>query len=465
MHLSAGPRRDGTVLVLSSFATDAFEPEYDGLKRKNEGMFNFAMLTSDGVAVAINHTGTDFCSRSIPLSITDATAGTYVLSVESVVTLSGINTLTLEDRFLHTSVNLMAESDYSFSITADPATSGANRFVLHLDRPALGGSVSGVVSGSCGERVEIILNNPERGVFYSILDQNDNEIVSPVECTEEELMLVVDPEKLVDGTNVVRVKAFFPGCSSLILPGEISFSYYHPANVSINDLFICSGENATIQAVATSTVSSFVWFRDEEKIRDIEGSTLQTGAVMNEQYYSVYAVQPDGCTGNKAYITVHPVSLETPVIQYFSDTLFTSALSVEYEWRRDDVLVEKSSNNYFIPLENGMYSVAIRSGDCFRISQSVEVDGVNDLTGFSCSVYPNPTLDGNVTVRFNSPDQEAMTITITDLPGRLIFRKAYSSSEWNKAIPLELSNGARKGVYIIAIEQGARKRIVKLIVG
>jgi hypothetical protein len=464
LYLSAGSKSDGAVLVLSSFASDTFEAEYDGLKRKNEGIFNFSTLTSDGVAVAINHTGTDFCSRSIALSIADAAPGTYVLSVESVLTLSGINTLTLEDRFLHTSVNLMAQNDYSFSITADPATSGSNRFVLHLDRPALGSSLSSIVSGSCGEPLEITLKDPERGVFYAILDQNNNEVVSAVESTGQNLTLVLDPEKMVDGTNVVRVKAFLPGCTSLIVPGEISFNYYHPANVSVDDLFVCSGESAKIQARAPGTASSFVWFRDDEKIRGVEGSTLQTLPVMYEQYYSVYAVQPDGCAGEKAYATVHPVSLETPVIQYLSDTLFTTAASDEYEWHHDNVLVEKNSKNFFVPLKNGMYSVAIRSGDCYRISQNIEVDALNEPSDFSCSVYPNPALTGNFTIRFNSPDQQPMVLTIADLAGRLILRKVYSSSEWKKAIPLELSNKARKGVYIIAIEQGARKKIIKLIV-
>ena len=80
---------------------------------------------------------------------------------------------------------------------------------------------------------------------------------------------------------------------------------------------------------------------------------------------------------------------------------------------------------------------------------------------FGLTVYPNPN-SGNFTVRFDNPTSEETKIEVYDMRGRRIFENTYTNQGvFNENIQL---NNAQAGIYLVTIEDGARKVTKKIVV-
>lgn len=71
-------------------------------------------------------------------------------------------------------------------------------------------------------------------------------------------------------------------------------------------------------------------------------------------------------------------------------------------------------------------------------------------------VYPNPCIDGKVTIEFN--DQEITEIRLTNIAGKEVFLKKFQFAEHKKQIQL---NEIPNGIYIIRIITSDQNQIVK----
>ncbi len=464
--LSGGTRKDVAAIVISATASDEFERDRDGVKIKNNGMFNLSSLTSDNVSVAINHIGDEFCAREIGLDITDASPGTYSLSVDDVSKLSAIESVNLIDNFSNTTFDLSNGGVYHFSITADPLSSGASRFDLILSRSSIDLSIVSEVIAPCGSPATIRLKNTQPGATYGIYSATGVEIASMEDSPGGDLDFVIPFANLQNGMNSFVAKASLPGCSSAELPQNVSFEYYHAPVVTASDVTVCSGETATLSVASSSTNVTYEWYLDGVPVEGITGASLMTSSVTEELYYSVVAFQPNGCKGPEAFVVVSPLAIEEPVISQNGDLITVNIPNAHYEWFRNGVSVGSTTVPSFDFNGGGAYSVTVSLGGCSRTSGEFIVTGISGEANaeFRAAVYPNPVVGGAFYLRFTSVSQKDVSVTIIDIAGRKVTSGQYTSSRWSAPIAFNEENQTAPGVYFINVVQDGKRKILKLVI-
>ena len=93
-------------------------------------------------------------------------------------------------------------------------------------------------------------------------------------------------------------------------------------------------------------------------------------------------------------------------------------------------------------------------------SQTVTLDSESfGLDNFS--LYPNPN-NGSFTIQFNSNSGNEIKVNVHDIRGREIFNKSFDNNGlFNEN--LQLSN-VQSGVYLVTVEDGARKEVKKIVI-
>ncbi|PLW92591.1 MAG: hypothetical protein C0592_10080, partial [Marinilabiliales bacterium] len=92
-------------------------------------------------------------------------------------------------------------------------------------------------------------------------------------------------------------------------------------------------------------------------------------------------------------------------------------------------------------------------------SNCVQITGVNIIEngfGNNLLLYPNPT-DGNFSIDLGE-NYQTVTITLTDLAGKTI-----RSNTYNDCQLLDLSIEEPTNVYLIVIESGNKKAVIRLV--
>jgi hypothetical protein len=81
---------------------------------------------------------------------------------------------------------------------------------------------------------------------------------------------------------------------------------------------------------------------------------------------------------------------------------------------------------------------------------------INDLV-----VYPNPN-NGNFNIQFTSNSGNEIKVNVHDVRGREIFAKSYNNNGlFNESLEL---NNVQSGVYLVTVQDGARKEVKKIVV-
>lgn len=120
---------------------------------------------------------------------------------------------------------------------------------------------------------------------------------------------------------------------------------------------------------------------------------------------------------------------------------------------------------------NGNWSLTINDyfqGDTGTLnSWSVEVCYIQatlDSESFGLdnfTLYPNPN-NGNFTIQFNSNTGNEIKVNVHDVRGREIFAKSYNNNGLiNESLQL---NNVQSGVYLVTVQDGARKEVKKIVV-
>ncbi len=128
-------------------------------------------------------------------------------------------------------------------------------------------------------------------------------------------------------------------------------------------------------------------------------------------------------------------------------------------------------NNYVGSTINGNWKLR------FRDTQSGDTGSINSWAVQICSsqyvlstpevglsnfvVYPNPN-NGTFTVEFTSQSQNDITIMVHDIRGRVVYNNKFANSGlFSGNINL---NNAEQGVYLVTVQDGARKETRKIVV-
>ncbi|AEA43799.1 T9SS type A sorting domain-containing protein [Fluviicola taffensis] len=129
--------------------------------------------------------------------------------------------------------------------------------------------------------------------------------------------------------------------------------------------------------------------------------------------------------GCDSVITIHlivkPIVDATTTLN--NDLSITANTSNEvYQWINciDSAFINNANEQIFVPLENGSYAVIVTNQEgCSATSDCVEIEnlGLEDLFSNQIKLYPNPCVDGKLTIEGSVP---ILGITVLDINGMLL---------------------------------------------
>lgn len=421
VSLKQGSLSDDAYLVFSSAATDHFDNDSDGLKRSNEGMFNLSTLAGASSA-AVNYLSDSFCSKTVALNIDQVSPGSYALTFAGVQSLTGLGDISLTDQYTGNSI-AVSGNPYSFSITADPSTYGTNRFSLTFSRHQLNiGNPQVSAEDVCsGDFASVIIASAQAGVDYVAIDANDQLLSDVVQAETETVSLQIPIGNLHQGTNHIRVRAGFPGCTSQLLTSEVDMVVTTPFEViTVGDVSVCHGDQVMLQASGVPEGGHYQWMDENDvPIDSVTDGTLLTNPVISETIIKVGGVLSNGCQSEWKTIHLYADTLEVPVITLYNDTLFVQ-VEANYLWTRNGTVIEGATNPYYVPAGSGIYGVIVSRMGCSK--QATPFDYVIDP---GCQI--NTTAPA-VSAEDNCGDEVVM-ITISDSQSGVIYSALNSANE------------------------------------
>jgi hypothetical protein len=132
ISLNSDLHTDKAVVHFNEKALAEFDSEFDAYKLKNL-IFNLSTLTNEGANLAVNVLPKSSCTSSIRLNITNIDPGTYALSFEGLGSFDNLRSMVLTDNFTGKSEKISESTVYSFEVTSDGKSFGAERFSLGFD--------------------------------------------------------------------------------------------------------------------------------------------------------------------------------------------------------------------------------------------------------------------------------------------------------------------------------------------
>jgi hypothetical protein len=464
LRLKSGETEDAAIVSLTEFANDEFEPELDGKKQANKGMFNLSTLSSNDHALAINNLNDAYCSKSIKLNITDAPAGKYTLFLEDISSLSGVGSITLVDNFAKEHLDFLEAAQYSFEITADDLSFGNNRFELLLERPQHDLSLTARTESACGAEGKIILNGSQRGAIYAVIDSKGRH-VAVENGTGGELHFTVEKEYLKEGSNSFSIETSFKGCQAHNLPGVVVIEFANAPYVMSSDVSVCKGEKARIEVSSSLPDVAYRWYTASgTEIKGAVDNVFESEPVEAETFLFVSAESANGCQGPKQIIILTPEEVETPELRLISDTLLTATVAGYYIWSLNGEELAVTGQPFYPARSNGQYTVTCVSGGCIKMSSVFEVTSFEKGDISSISLYPNPATSDNIFLKGRMDRDQVVKITIIDLMGKEVFNTVKEGSLLEDGLQVVPAMRLKAGIYFLILEENSRKRKIKFII-
>ena len=172
-------------------------------------------------------------------------------------------------------------------------------------------------------------------------------------------------------------------------------------------------------------------------------------------------IGPNNCDSTVTVnITVQNV-IDVSVTQT-DETLTSNQNGADYKWLDCDngnTMIPTETNQAYTATSNGNYAVEVTVGSCIDTSSCISIittEIIENTFRSSIQIYPNPT-DGNFSLDLGE-SYKATTITLTDLNGKLIQSKDYNESQ---LLNLKLKQPA--GIYLLIIESGNEKAVIRLV--
>ena len=126
---------------------------------------------------------------------------------------------------------------------------------------------------------------------------------------------------------------------------------------------------------------------------------------------------------------------------------------------------QNSAGNWGVYFKDGVVDGSSGTFNTFTIqlcySELVPVLSNDSFESFDFVLSPNPN-NGNFNIQFNSTTGNEIKINVHDIRGREIFNKSYQNNGlFNESLEL---NNVQSGVYLVTVQDGARKEVKKIVV-
>lgn len=299
-------RMDELVLQFLEEATDAADASYDAFKLRNT-FINFSSLSSDGKELAINRMGMISCSKEIPLSLKNVTAGAYGFTFTEFDSFTSDVEIRLLDNFTGNSFLVTEENPtYNFTVTTDPNTFGVNRFKLFVGVPGAVTSLPLLSTPACvGTTGAVTIQGAQAGVSY--FATINGAIVSPqASGTGQDLELSINAANLSAGGNTIVVMSQRPGCDPVPMDQAVTLDAFTvPTITEATGASICGAGQVQIAATGSEGTAGFQWFESADATEAIAGQTsavFMTPSIQKTKTYYVSAVNQLGCASPRVAV-------------------------------------------------------------------------------------------------------------------------------------------------------------------
>jgi hypothetical protein len=208
--------------------------------------------------------------------------------------------------------------------------------------------------------------------------------------------------------------------------------------------------NATSGTDTRTECNSYTW---------IDG--INYSANNNTATFNIVGGATNGCDSLVTLdLTINNV---TDITTSSSGAIITANnLGATYQWLDCDnsnATIPGEAGQSYTAVANGNYAVELTENGCIDTSACVNIITTAILEnnfGSEFNIYPNPT-KGNFSVDLDKT-YNSILITITDLSGRLIESKEYNGT---KLLNLKIDEPA--GIYLLKIETGNQKAVIRLV--
>jgi len=160
-------------------------------------------------------------------------------------------------------------------------------------------------------------------------------------------------------------------------------------------------------------------------------------------------------------VTITPIDNGITQVDAVTLSADASAAAYTYQWVDCDngnAPVNGATNQTFTPTVAGSYACIIENGFCTVTTACLasSVGILENSFGIPLTLFPNPT-DGDFSIDLGENTQLA-TVTMTDLSGKVIQSTRHSSEQ---LLNLKIEEPA--GVYLLVIESGDKKAVIRLV--
>ncbi|WP_028981486.1 T9SS type A sorting domain-containing protein [Sporocytophaga myxococcoides] len=201
---------DETLVRLSADADTSFNEEFDAYKLLNSGNCPSIFTQLNGVDYAVNSIAEEFNSVEIPLVVSAASAGNYLISVSDLGSIGDEYNIFLTDKQFDKTQNLRTSPNYSVYINQNE---NPERFYLTLEKArtdvvtGVNGGPSKNLSLYCFDK-KIFINLPESAntsLNLSISDVSGNQVLDNKELPIGDSTIVYNVADLKPGMYLVSV--------------------------------------------------------------------------------------------------------------------------------------------------------------------------------------------------------------------------------------------------------------------
>ena len=240
-----------------------------------------------GKSLALNYLPSIPCGYALPLVAKDIKVGSFTFNFDQIGVLAAYNII-LNDIFLNTSINVTENPTYAFTVTSDPASKSAERFVLNFSdqEAALDLLVDSEVAICGSSPAKVKVYNSQPGVLYFAQFQNST-VSDTLIGNGSDLELSVISSAMIVGNNTVNFKGI-KACSNAM------FSLTQSTTVVKNNNYTPAKIVSNGNTLTSNYTEGNQWFFNGE---EITGATYQNYEANESGLYSL-VVTVGGCTAN-----------------------------------------------------------------------------------------------------------------------------------------------------------------------
>lgn len=405
-------RKDALVIRFKDGATKQLDEELDALKYSND-FINFSSHNG-AEKYAINTLPNFDCTDSVGLSIDRFSNGTYTFNFETLENIDNAYTITLYDAFADSLILVAPQTTYSFEVSSNGTSKGANRFKLYLTKPTVGSEVQAslVKPEICiSENLQIAIANSQSGVYYYFLASGDT-LGSPIMGNGDEVLFNIPATHLGLGLTTLDLYASNSSCNAIAIPEMLSVEVIDvPTFAGSFDVITCLNQQVELQ-VSSPEASSYRWYTSQNSltplIENASGKLSIQSLTVSKTYY-VSVVNVVGCESNRIPVRAIineenniPVqsALNVCADQDFDIELSNAPNAKEYRLYNaanaaNPILVSSSASFPINGLSNSMnyYVTAVNESDCegAKTLLAINVESLPEVISSNYSVCQGGT--------------------------------------------------------------------------